>query len=249
MLDLGNQVRRRDVDEVAGGKRQEERHVEVRRQVVRQQRAGHNGRGRYEVGYERLVLSPSPTNQNPEVPEFLGNLVGSRGDPGDHADLRADDERRADGQTANEIVQAIRQQETQDGVAPHLVAVQGTGGWARLLKYYIEHPIPGGNVIYETHVYNPEADFNNLVTTPAQTLPVIIGEFGQWSGLMSLTDTQALMTLADGLKVPWAAWTFHMRCSPNLLVDYSAGGCGVGMNLEATEFGNQVKQNLQRTRR
>lgn len=147
------------------------------------------------------------------------------------------------------VVNAIRAKEDTDGVPHHLIAVQGTGGWARLLNYYITHPIQSDNIIYEAHIYNPQADFNNLITTPAATLPVVIGEFGPVSGFMTLTDTQALMDLADSLQVPWAAWTFHMRCSPNLLVDHSQGSCGVGMTLEATQFGQQVKDGLTGTTR
>jgi endoglucanase len=152
----------------------------------------------------------------------------------------------------NAVVQGIRAQETLDGSPPHLVAVQGTGGWARLTQYYVTHPIPGGNVVYETHVYNPQSDFTNLVTTPSSTLPLIIGEFGPWPSLMTTTDTQALIDLANSLEVPWAAWTMHMRCDPNLLVDNSAWGCGIGMTLAPTAWGQQIQQNfspLRRTRR
>ena len=146
----------------------------------------------------------------------------------------------------NQVVQAIRAQEDADGGLHHLIAVQGTGGWARLLKYYITHPIPSDNVIYEAHIYNPASDFHNLVEVPAQTLPVVIGEFGPWTGLMELSDTQALITLANSLAIPWAAWTFHMRCEPNLLVDHSAGGCGIGKTLTPTEgWGTQLRAALQ----
>ena len=152
-------------------------------------------------------------------------------------------------QAMNAVVQAIRTQEAADGVPPHLVAVQGTGGWARLLRYYIAHPIPGPNVIYETHVYNPEADFESLVRVPAETLPVIIGEFAPVTGFMTSADAAALIVLADELRIPWAAWTFHMRCSPNLLVENSGGGCGVGMALQPTPWGSQVKAALGAARR
>jgi hypothetical protein len=59
--------------------------------------------------------------------------------------------------------------------------MQGTHGWARVLKYYKTNPITadgGVNVIYETHIYNHAGDFNKLLTDPASVLPVIIGEMG-----------------------------------------------------------------------
>ena len=147
----------------------------------------------------------------------------------------------------NDVVAGIRAIEDAARVPYHLVAVQGTRGWARVLDYYITHPITAGggkNVVYETHVYNPASDFASLVTTPAQTLPIIIGEFGPFPDMMTLQDTQQLITLADSLKVPWTAWTFHGRCSPNLLVDHSNGGCGIGMQLAPTEWGTQIRTAL-----
>lgn len=141
------------------------------------------------------------------------------------------------------VVDAIRAEETRLGARQHLVAVQGCGGWARLLSCWVGHEL-GSNIVYETHIYNPESDFQNLVTTPAQTLPVIIGEFGEAPGYMTLSDTQALMNLGDSLKIPWTAWVFHHRCPPNLLIDNSGGGCGAGMALQPTSFGSQVKAAL-----
>src|SRR5690606_24864998 len=46
------------------------------------------------------------------------------------------------------------------------------------------------------------------------------------------------------LKVPTLAWTFHMRCPPNLIVDNSNGGCGVGMDLRPTAWGQLLKDHL-----
>lgn len=141
----------------------------------------------------------------------------------------------------NNVVQGIRQQEDADGTPHHLVAVQGTGGWARFTEYYVTHPIPSDNIVYETHVYNPQHDFPRIVSGPAATIPLIIGEFGPWPGLMEKADTDALMTMANQLQVPWTAWTAHMRCEPNLLVDHSAWGCGVGMQLEPTPWAQEVR--------
>lgn len=87
-------------------------------------------------------------------------------------------------------------------------------------------------------------DFAARFEMPSETLPVIIGEFGPASGSMTLDDTAAPMASAEAHGVPYLAWTFHMRCPPNLLVDDSAGGCGVGMTLEPTAWGTQLKERL-----
>lgn len=107
----------------------------------------------------------------------------------------------------------------------------------------VSHPIPSDNIAYETHVYDPTSSFATLFEHPQKTLPVIIGEFGPAGG-MSLTDTANLMARAEALKVPYLAWTFHMRCPPNLLVDNSSGGCGVNMPLQPTSWGQQLKTRL-----
>lgn len=145
----------------------------------------------------------------------------------------------------NDTVAAIRAAEVAAGGLTHVVAVQGTGAWARRLGYYVSHPITAGggaNVAYEVHVYDPASEFDGLFVQPAATLPVIIGEFGPAN--MTLDDTAALMAQAEALEVPYLAWTFHMRCPPNLLVDNSGGACGVGMPLEPTAWGRQLKDRL-----
>ena len=52
------------------------------------------------------------------------------------------------------------------------------------------------------------------------------------------------MTQAESLQIPYTGWTFHMRCPPNLLIDHSGGGCGVGMNLEPTSWGTLLRNQL-----
>ncbi len=145
----------------------------------------------------------------------------------------------------NQTVATIRTVEDSASSPRHIVAVQGTGAWARRLGYYVSNPITAGsgeNVAYEIHVYNPTSDFADMLTTPAQTLPVIIGEYGPAN--MSSDDCQNLMDLADQQGIPHLAWTFHMRCSPDLLVDNSSGGCGVDMPLQPTAWGQQLIDHL-----
>jgi endoglucanase len=146
----------------------------------------------------------------------------------------------------NSAVAAIRTVEDAAGAPRHIVAVQGTGGWARRLDYYVTHPITAGggeNIAYEVHVYDPASNFPGLFQTAALTLPVIIGEFGPAGG-MTTSDIDVMMSSAESLQVPWLAWTFHMRCPPNLLQDNSGGGCGIGMALQPTSFGTQIKTRL-----
>jgi len=140
----------------------------------------------------------------------------------------------------NGSVAAIREVEAQAGTPLHIIAVQGTQQRGRILDYYITHPITAGggkNIVYETHIFNPATDFNSLFEIPGQTLPVIIGEFGE-------QDANVLMQRAEAAEISYLAWTFHGRCPPNLLVDNSGGTCGVGMALVPTVFGQQLKDRL-----
>ncbi|HMJ53286.1 MAG TPA: cellulase family glycosylhydrolase [Polyangiaceae bacterium] len=140
----------------------------------------------------------------------------------------------------NTSVAAIRLVEAQAGTPPHIISVQGTQQWARYLDYYVTHPITAGggvNIIYETHVYDPATEFNALFEGPGRTIPVVIGEFGE-------QDADALMQRAEAAQIPYLAWTFHGRCHPNLLIDNSGGGCGVGMTLTPSPFGQKLKARL-----
>ncbi|PRW39381.1 Cation efflux system related [Chlorella sorokiniana] len=128
-------------------------------------------------------------------------------------------------QAMNAAVAAIRATEKDLGQYPHIITVQGTRAWARPLEYYVTHPITAGsgvNVAYETHPYNPAADFASLWVKPAQKLPVYIGEFGPVDGSMTSADAETLMQTANSLGIPWTAWTLHMRCPPNLLQDLNS---------------------------
>jgi endoglucanase len=140
----------------------------------------------------------------------------------------------------NSAVQAIRDVESQAGTPQHVIAVQGTQQYARVLDYYVTHPITAGsgtNIAYETHVYDPATSFAGLFENPGKTIPVIIGEFGE-------QDDDALMQRAEAAEISYIAWAFHQRCPPNLLVDNSSGGCGVGMTLAPTAFGQKLKDRL-----
>jgi hypothetical protein len=155
----------------------------------------------------------------------------------------------------NSVVDAIRAAEAAAGAPQqHVVAVQGTRNWARVLDYYVANPITAGggtNIVYETHVYNPQSDFSALFEGPALSLPVIIGEFGPQleptlGPVMTLADCDALMASARVLEILHLGWTFHHNCGPNMLIDNSGvpPGCGDGMPLAPTEWGMRMKAGL-----
>jgi len=155
----------------------------------------------------------------------------------------------------NAVVEVIRATEVAAGAPQqHIVAVQGTRDWARVLDYYLANPITAGggtNIIYETHVYNPQPDFKALFEDPALSLPVIIGEFGPQldpavAPVMTLADCDALMASARVLDIPHLVWTFHHNCDPSMLADNSGvpPSCGIGMLLAPTEWGLHMKAGL-----
>ena len=90
--------------------------------------------------------------------------------------------------------------------------------------------------------------FDSLLVSPAQTLPMIIGGFGPSETpprMMTQGDALALIQEAERLNVSWAAWTFHMRCVASaMLVDETNNGCGVGMALRPTEWGMTIQAQL-----
>lgn len=147
----------------------------------------------------------------------------------------------------NLTVETIRQEEARLGSPQHIITVQGTGGWARRMEYYVEHPITafgGANVAYEVHVYNPPSEFDAMFVEPSATIPIVIGEFGPAEGYMTEADCSALMEQAEAVEVPYLAWTFHPRCGPGLVVDNTNGGCGVGMDLQPTSWGSLLMDRL-----
>lgn len=151
----------------------------------------------------------------------------------------------------NATVAAIREVETQHNSPQHIIAVQGTRAWARSLAYYISHPITAGggtNIAYETHSYLKPNAFDTNWGEAAATLPVIIGEFGPAElgdgTSMTVEDTTVMMDQAEKADVLWLAWTFHMRCPPNLLEDVSGAGCGKDKPLKPTPWGVHIRERL-----
>jgi hypothetical protein len=125
-----------------------------------------------------------------------------------------------------------------------------TREWARVLTYYVGHPITadhGENVVYEEHFYDPASLLQTQLVEPAQRLPVIVGEFGPVTKVstMTLADCSKLMATAQANNIPWLAWSFHFRCPPNLLQDFSNDSCGVDSALVAEgDWGALVEKQL-----
>lgn len=133
-------------------------------------------------------------------------------------------------------IDAIRAVETAKGSPKHhVIVVQAPQGWARDVSYFVANPIARDQIAYEVHPYNPSKDFDALITQPAKTLPLILGEYGPATvgGAVQMTeaDVKAMWPVAQAAEVPYIAWNFHQRCPPNLLQDKggaSYDGCGLG---------------------
>ncbi len=140
-------------------------------------------------------------------------------------------------------IDAIRKVEDAAGTPHHLIAVQAPEGYARDLTYFVGKPLPGDNIVYEIHPYNPQTEFDKLVTQPAKTLPIIIGEYGP-AGTMADADVKALWPVAQAAGVPHIGWNFHMRCPPNMLTDTASDGCGLaastGYAFPRTAWGDEM---------
>jgi hypothetical protein len=107
----------------------------------------------------------------------------------------------------------------------------------------VQNPIARSNVAYEVHAYNPQSDFDKLLTQPSKKLPILIGEYGP-SEYSSNADIMAMWQLCRQLEIPHIAWTFHMRCDPNLLQNSASDGCGLsastGYNFPRTPWGDML---------
>jgi endoglucanase len=117
--------------------------------------------------------------------------------------------------------------------------------WARRLDYYVKNPISAGggkNIVYETHAYNPTSDFDWVFVQPAKTLPVVIGELGPFENVVD-QDLDNLMDKAEQLGLPYAAWTFHFRCPPNLIAVSGAEECSAA-TITPTAWGTRLKNRL-----
>ena len=138
------------------------------------------------------------------------------------------------------LLSAIRSAEKSSGSVQHVVVAQGCMNYARSAACYLTQPLSDPAVAYEVHVYQSNTDqlgsWNDLVFTPAKTLPLIVGETGpvdspDLGAVMSISDVCQFMSQAQSNKIPVAAWSFNNNCGPNLLAE-TADVCGIGMQLQ-----------------
>ena len=149
-------------------------------------------------------------------------------------------------------VAAVRKVEDAANAKHHIVAVQGTAQWGRTITYYVNHPVNvdnGDNVAYETHPYTAQSNFQASLLTPAQTIPVIIGEFAPANPYMTQADATALMSAADTANIPWTAWDYHMHCNSygteNMLLNVTDNNqCVPNVPLTPSAWGLVVKNHI-----
>jgi hypothetical protein len=143
-------------------------------------------------------------------------------------------------------IDAIRAVEASHSAPEHIVVVQAPQGWARYLDWFIENPIQRSNVAYEVHAYVGQDELDRVLVQPHRTLPVLVGEHAV-TPEFSESDVRALWELCKQQEIPYIAWTFHMRCPPNMLQDVTEDGCGhaPGYDFPRTEWGDMFHTELQ----
>jgi cellulase (glycosyl hydrolase family 5) len=102
------------------------------------------------------------------------------------------------------MVDAIR---TASAPYKPIIMLPGTD-WSRDVSGAITNPVARENVVYKTHPYNSQSQFQHqFVDTHDAGFPVFIGEFGYLpEGGMSMSDVNALLTVARQHNLGWAAW-------------------------------------------
>jgi hypothetical protein len=115
-----------------------------------------------------------------------------------------------------QMVDAIR---TASAPYKPIVMVPGTD-WSRDVSGAITNPVPRENVVYKSHPYNSQSQFQHqFVDAYDAGLPVFIGEFGNLpDGGMSMSDVNALLAVARQRNLGWAAWILDDTTGSTALV-------------------------------
>jgi hypothetical protein len=139
----------------------------------------------------------------------------------------------------NHAVGVIRAEEDKLGVPHHLVSVQGNGYTSQLKMYTATpSPITHDNVVYELHYYPGIAGETASNYQYADTLPMIVGEYGDFTSSVPQSGFYADM---EAKMIPNLAWDFDpfSGCAPDLLnVTHSA------TMLQPTSWGMSVQAYL-----
>lgn len=137
--------------------------------------------------------------------------------------------------TMEHAVATIRTREANNGVRPHLIAVQATS-FTKDVSYYISNPITasgGSNIIYEAHLYD-NLQVAHLLSA-ADSLPVIVGEYGPAAALdrsnidwqncyggstdNSFSNAQISAAIAQfrAKEISYMAWSYSESSPPNMI--------------------------------
>jgi hypothetical protein len=139
----------------------------------------------------------------------------------------------------NHAVGVIRAEEDKLGVPHHLVSVQGNGYTSQLKMYTATpSPITHDNVVYELHYYPGLAGETPSNYQYAATLPMIVGEYGDFTSSVPQSGFYADM---EAKMIPNLAWDFDpfSGCAPDLVqVTHSA------TMLQPTSWGMSVQAYL-----
>jgi hypothetical protein len=92
--------------------------------------------------------------------------------------------------------------------------------WSRDVSGAITNPVPRENVVYKSHPYNNQSQFQHqFIDAYDAGLPVFIGEFGYLpDGGMLMSDVNALLTVAHQRNLGWTAWILDDETGNTALV-------------------------------
>ena len=138
----------------------------------------------------------------------------------------------------NHAVGTIRAEENRLGVPHHIVSVQGNG-WSSdsASTPSAPSPITYDNVVYELHYYPGLAGETPSNYQYSTTLPMIIGEYGDFTSSVTASSFYADM---EAKQIPNLAWDFepYSDCTPDLL------SVTTSTTLTATSWGSTVQSYL-----
>lgn len=138
----------------------------------------------------------------------------------------------------NHAVGTIRAEENRLGVPHHIVSVQGNG-WSSDLSFYTAKPSPitYDNVVYELHYYPSLANETPSNYQYSSTLPMIIGEYGDFTSSVTQSGFYSDM---ESKGIPNLAWDFepYSDCAPDLL------NVTTSTTLTPTSWGSSVQSYL-----
>lgn len=109
--EFGNKVGEGDVDEVSSGEGEENGDIGVPGECPGDEPAHDDGGAGSEVVGEGGAAAPAGVEEDPEIAEFLGDLVGGENQPGHDAQFGADDEGSADREAVDEVVEGVGDQD------------------------------------------------------------------------------------------------------------------------------------------